>query len=299
MAEAQAIRLENLGKRFRGGVIALDSIELQVARGAIFGFIGPNGAGKTTTIRLMLDLIRPSAGRVELLGEDPRTAGPGLRSRIGYLPGELHLDERLTGRQTLAFLCGLRDVPVSTAVSLADRLGLDLDRRIGDLSRGNKQKVGIVQAFAHDPELVILDEPTSGLDPILQRDFHELLRERSRSGLTVFLSSHVLSELQEVATDVAMIREGKLLAVRDTAQMAREAPHRVMIRFADEVPADLFTGMSGASEVQVDGRVVRLLFQGEMDALIKAAANEDVVEFHSTEPSLEETFLQMYGAGRR
>ena len=299
MAGIQAIRLEGLSKRFRGGVVALESIDLQVEPGAIFGFIGPNGAGKTTTIRLMLDLIRPSAGRVQLLGEDPRTAGPQLRSRIGYLPGELRLDERLTGRQTLAFLCGLRDTPIPKALALAERLGLDLDRRIGDLSRGNKQKVGIVQAFAHEPELVILDEPTSGLDPILQRDFHELLRERSRSGLTVFLSSHVLSELQEIATDVAMIREGKLLAVRDTAEMGREAPHRVMIRFASDVPADMFAGLDGASEVQVDGKLARLLFRGEMDSLIKAAAEVEVVEFHSTEPSLEETFLQMYGAGNR
>ena len=299
MAESQAIRLEGLSKHFRGGVVALDSIDLEVATGSVFGFIGPNGAGKTTTIRLMLDLIRPSAGKVELLGEDPRTAGSILRSRIGYLPGELRLDERLTGRQTLAFLCDLRDTPMPKALALAERLGLDLDRRIGDLSRGNKQKVGIVQAFAHDPKLVILDEPTSGLDPILQRDFHELLRERSRSGLTVFLSSHVLSELQEVATDVAMIREGRLLAVRDTAEMGREAPHRVMIRFANDAPADMFTGLEGASEVEIEGKVARLLFRGEMDALIKAAASEEVVEFHSTEPSLEETFLEMYGAGNR
>lgn len=299
MSDPPPIRFSGVSKRFRKDVLALDSIDLRVERGSVFGFIGPNGAGKTTAIRLMLDLIRPSTGLIELLGEDPHTAGAGLRARIGYLPGELKLDERLTPRQTLSFLCQLRGTNLESAWSLAERFGLDLDRRIGELSRGNKQKVGIVQAFAHDPELVILDEPTSGLDPILQRDFHELLRERSRVGLTVFLSSHVLSELQEVATDVAMIRQGKLLAVRGTAEMGREAPHRVMVRFAGAVPPGLFDDLSGASQVQIDGKVARLLFRGEMDALIKAVANEKVVEFHSTEPSLEETFLQMYGAGDR
>ena len=295
MAGIKAIRLESLSKRFRGGVVALDTIDLEVAPGAVFGFIGPNGAGKTTTIRLMLDLIRPSSGRVELLGEDPRTAGAGLRSRIGYLPGELRLDERLTGRQTLSYLCGLRDVPHANVSTLAERLGLDLDRRVGELSRGNKQKVGIIQAFAHDPDLVILDEPTSGLDPILQRDFQALLRERTEQGTTVFLSSHVLSELQQVATEVGMIREGRLLAVRDIETMRREAPHKVMIRFAETPPREILDGLEGAGDLELDGPVVRLLFRGEMDALIKRIAALEVLELHSTEPDLEETFLRMYG----
>ena len=299
MSDPPPIKFSGVSKRYRGNLLALDSVDLQVERGSVFGFIGPNGAGKTTAIRLMLDLIRPSAGRIELLGEEPRSAGAALRSRIGYLPGELRLDERLTPRQTLTFLCQLHGGDLGDVWTLAERFGLDLDRKIGELSRGNKQKVGIVQAFAHDPELVILDEPTSGLDPILQRDFHELLRERARAGLTVFLSSHVLSELQEVATNVAMIREGRLLAVRDTEEMGREAPHRAMIRFEGDVPAGLFDELSGASQVQIDGKVARLLFRGEMDALIKAVAREKVIEFHSTEPSLEETFLQMYGAGDR
>ncbi len=270
-----------------------------VPTGSIFGFIGPNGAGKTTAIRLMLDLLRPTSGRVELLGENPRTAGSGLRSKIGYLPGEMGLDERLTARQTLSFYCDLHDTSAEKAFDLAARFGLDLDRRIRDLSRGNKQKVGIIQAFAHDPKLVILDEPTSGLDPILQRSFHGLLRERQEGGLTVFLSSHVLSELQQVATEVAMIRDGRLLAVRDTATMRREAPHKVMVRFASPPPDDLFEGLEGVSGIEYDGLVTRLLFRGEMDTLIKALATREVVELHSTEPDLEETFLRMYGEDAR
>lgn len=299
MTGAPAIRLEGLTKRFRGGVTALDEVDLTVPAGSIFGFIGPNGAGKTTAIRLMLDLLRPTSGRVELLGEDPRTAGSGLRSKIGYLPGEMGLDERLTARQTLSFYCDLHDTSAEKAFDLAARFGLDLDRRIRDLSRGNKQKVGIIQAFAHDPELVILDEPTSGLDPILQRSFHGLLRERQQEGLTVFLSSHVLSELQQVATEVAMIREGRLLAVRDTETMRREAPHKVMVRFSSPPPDELFEGLEGVSGIEHDGLVTRLLFRGEMDALIKALATREVVELHSTEPDLEETFLRMYGEGAR
>lgn len=299
MADSPAIRLAGLSKRFRGGVVALDSVDLEVQRGAIFGFIGPNGAGKTTAIRLMLDLIRPTDGTIELFGEDPRNAGAGLRARMGYLPGELTLDPRLTARQTLAFYCDLRGTPAEEAFELAGRFELDLNRRIGDLSRGNKQKVGIIQAFAHDPELVILDEPTSGLDPILQRSFQELLKEQADAGTTVFLSSHVLSELQQVATEVGMIREGRLLATRDIETMRREAPHKVMIRFATAPPGDLLAGIDGASEVEVDGPVTRLLFRGEMDGLIKAISNHEVLELHSTEPDLEETFLRMYGGEDR
>jgi ABC-2 type transport system ATP-binding protein len=294
-----AIRLEGLTKRFRGGVTALEEIDLTVPKGSIFGFIGPNGAGKTTAIRLMLDLLRPTSGQVELLGENPRTAGSGLRSKIGYLPGEMGLDERLTARQILSFYCDLHDTSAEKAFDLAARFGLDLDRRIRDLSRGNKQKVGIIQAFAHDPELVILDEPTSGLDPILQRSFHGLLRERQEGGLTVLLSSHVLSELQQVATEVAMIRDGRLLAVRDTETMRREAPHKVMVRFASPSPEDLFEGLEGVSGIEYDGLVTRFLFRGEMDTLIKTLATREVVELQSTEPDLEETFLRMYGEDAR
>lgn len=205
MSEA-AILTEDLTKRY-GKHQALDGLDLVVRRGEVFGFLGPNGAGKTTTIRLLLDLIRPTAGRVEVLGMDPRRQGREVRRRVGYLPGKLALYDRLTGREVLTYLGHLRDgVDWAHADSLARRLDLDLNRPIGALSRGNKQKVGLVQALMHRPELLILDEPTGGLDPLVQREFHRLVREASGEGRTVFLSSHVLGEVERVADRVGIIR---------------------------------------------------------------------------------------------
>ena len=295
--EQPAIRMEGLTKRFGRDTLAVDSIDLEVPRGSVFGFIGPNGAGKTTTIRMMCDLIRPTSGRVLVLDADPRRDGATLRERIGYLPGELRLDERLTPTEALAFFSNLRGAPVEPALELAERFDLPLDRKIGELSRGNKQKVGIVQAFAHDPELVILDEPTSGLDPILQRSFQELLTDRIGSGLTAFLSSHVLSELQQVATVVGMVKEGRLLAVRTVEEMSREAPHKVQVKFTEPPPAGFLDGIDGIRDVEVEGASVRLLSTGPMDRLVKALAEHEIVELHSTEPDLEETFLRLYEDG--
>lgn len=295
--EQPAIRMEGLTKRFGRETLAVDSIDLEVPPGSVFGFIGPNGAGKTTTIRMMCDLIRPTSGRVLVLGSDPRRDGATLRQRIGYLPGELRLDERLTPSEALAFFSNLRGVPVKPALELAERFDLPLDRKIGELSRGNKQKVGIVQAFAHDPDLVILDEPTSGLDPILQRSFQELLTDRVGSGLTAFMSSHVLSELQQVATVVGMVKDGRLLAVRTVEEMSREAPHKVQVKFTGPPPAGFLDGIDGIRDVEVDGATVRLLSTGPMDRLVKALAEHEIVELHSTEPDLEETFLRLYEDG--
>ncbi len=291
------IRTEGLTKVYRGGVVALDRLDLEVDVGEAFGFIGPNGAGKTTLIRILLDLLRPTAGQATVLGLDSRAAGVQLRSRIGYLPGELRLDERLTARETLTFLGrlqGMRDF--APAWALADRFDLPLDRPARELSKGNKQKVGIVQAFQHRPELVVLDEPTSGLDPILQQAFHELMRETRADGLTVFLSSHVLSELEHVADRVAMVHQGRLLAVQRIGELKRDAPHRVAIRFAAPVPEDLFAGVPGVAEAEVRGSLARLVVRGSMDAAIKRAAEHEVVDLDSVEPDLEEIFLAYYGA---
>ena len=291
------IQTRGLTKVFRGGVTALDKLDLDVRRGEIYGFIGPNGAGKSTTIRLLLDLLRPTAGSASVLGSDVRSGGTALRARLGYLPGELHLDERLTARQTLQFHATLRGVTDSgPGERLADRFRLPLDRPVGELSKGNKQKVGLVLAFFHDPELVILDEPTSGLDPILQQVFHELVEECHDRGVTVFLSSHVLSELEHTAGRVAMIREGRLLAVRSVEDLKRDAPHRVIIRFGDPVPPDLFDAVPEVSEVQFDGPVVRFVLRGSMAAAMRVAAQHEVVHLTSTEPDLEEIFLSLYDA---
>ncbi len=291
------IHTRGLTKVFPGGVRALDELDLEVMRGEIYGFIGPNGAGKSTTIRLLLDLLRPTSGSASVLGSEVRQGGTALRSRLGYLPGELHLDERLTARETLQFHGQLRGVTDTRAGELlAERFQLPMDRPAGELSKGNKQKVGLMLAFFHDPELVILDEPTSGLDPILQQVFHELVEECHDRGVTVFLSSHVLSELEHTAGRVAMIREGRLLAVRSVEDLKRDAPHRVIIRFGDPVPADLFDAVPEVSEVQFDGPVVRFVLRGSMAGAMRVAAQHEVVHLTSTEPDLEEIFLNLYDA---
>ena len=291
-----AIRTEKLTKTYGGGVVALADLDLEVEHGEIFGFIGPNGAGKTTTIRLLLDLLHPTSGRAEVLGLDVRNRGIEARARLGYLPGELHLDERLTARATLRFFNRLHGIGDEPGEALAKRLDLPLDRPIGQLSRGNKQKVGIVQAFAHEPELVILDEPTSGLDPILQHVFQDLLEEARDRGATAFLSSHVLSELEHTATRIGMVRNGRLLAVQSIGDLKRNAPHRVAIRFAEPVPADLFEGVPGVASARVEGTLARLVVRGSMDAALKRAAAHEVVDLTSVEPDLEEIFLTFYDA---
>ncbi len=292
-----AIRTEKLTKVYGRDVVALQDVDLEVQRGEAYGFIGPNGAGKTTMIRLLLDLLRPTSGRAEVLGVDPRTAGVGARARIGYLPGELRLDGRLTARETLAHFARLRGMgDLREAWALAERFDLPLDRPARELSKGNKQKVGIVQAFQHRPELVVLDEPTSGLDPILQQEFHVLLREARESGQTAFISSHVLSELEHVADRVGMVHRGRLLAVQRIGELKRDAPHRVAIRFAAPVPPTLFDGVPGVAEAEVRGSLARLIVRGSMDAAVKAAAAHEVVDFDSVEPDLEEIFLAYYGA---
>ena len=212
-----AVTTRGLTKRY-GSHTALHGIDLDIRRGSVFGMIGPNGAGKTTTMRLLLDIIRPSGGELRVLGESPRAGGAGLRRRVGYLPGELHLQARVRARELLSHYAEISgDVRPGTVESLADRLGLDLGRPVRNLSKGNKQKVGLIQAFMHEPELLVLDEPTSGLDPLVQQEFHAMLREAKANGQTVFLSSHVLSEVQQTADDIAILRSGRIVNQRRRA----------------------------------------------------------------------------------
>jgi len=289
-----AIRTTALTKRFRA-LTALDALDLEVNRGEVFGYIGPNGAGKSTTIRLLLDLLRPTSGHAELLGQDVRRHGAEVRRRLGYLAGELSLYESLSGRDVLTFLARLRGgVDDSRVDELIERFGLPPDRRIRDLSKGNKQKIGLIQAFMHDPEVLILDEPTSGLDPLLQQTFHELVREVQRDGATVLLSSHVLSELEYVADRVAMIRQGKLLAVARIEELKRAAPRRVAVSFAQPIPPDAFNGLQGVGDVEVRGALARFTVTGDMDAVIKAIAHHHVVSLTAQEPDLQDLFLSSY-----
>lgn len=280
-----------------GGRRGLDGLDMEVQAGEVFGFLGPNGAGKTTTIRILLDLIRPTSGEARVLGTDPREGGAALRRRLGYLPGDFIVDGGQSSRDLLTHLGHLRgDVPRQRIAELAERLGLDLRVRIRSLSKGNRQKVGIIQAFMHDPELLVLDEPTSGLDPLLQQTFLDLVREAKANGQTVFMSSHVLSEVQQSADRVGIIRDGRMIAVEAVETLRRRAVRRVEVHFDQPVPAEAFADLDGVTDARVDGAVLRCRLAGRADALIKAAARYPVEGIVVEEPDLEELFLTYYRA---
>lgn len=287
-----AIRTEGLTKMY-GHNRGLTGLDLAVDQGEVFGFLGPNGAGKTTTIRLLLDLIRPTAGASWVLGHDPRQVA--VRRRIGYLAGDFVVDGRQTAAQLLTYLANLRGgVAPGRIEQLASRLDLDLRRQIKDLSKGNRQKVGVIQAFMHEPDLLILDEPTTGLDPFLQQEFVAMVREAKANGQTVFMSSHVLSEVQQSADRVGIIREGRLVTVEQVADLRKRALRRVEVVFDEPVLANEFAALPGVSDVTVDGTTLHCRLDGLADPLIKAAAGHQVVSFLSEEPDLEELFFHFY-----
>ena len=291
------VKVYAAGSRLRrgGGVRALDGVDLEVGRGEVFGFLGPNGAGKSTLIRVALDLLRPTDGEVEVLGMTPRAGGPQLRARVGYLPGELVLRGRATAGELLHDLSRLRGGAGRERIApLAERFGLELDRPIRSLSKGNKQKVGVIQALMHEPELLILDEPTSGLDPLLQRAFLDLVLEARAAGASVFMSSHVLSEVEDVADRVAIIREGRIVDVDDIASLRHRAGQAVQLHFAAPVPAEEFVDVPGVEELVVDGRTVTCRLHGEPDALLKVAARHHVVDWSAQSRELEDLFLDFY-----
>lgn len=293
-AEPSAVEIVGLSK-FYGNSRGVEGLSFNVEGGTVFGFLGPNGAGKTTTIRLLLDLIRPSAGEARVLGHDVNRESLAVRRLCGYLPGDLHLPERERAGNLLSHLSRLRGQSCEREIEeLSDRLGLDLRRRIGDLSKGNRQKVGIVAAFMHDPQLLILDEPTSGLDPLRQRDVQALIAERASAGRTVFLSSHALEQVEHVAEKVGIIREGRLVAVEQVSALRQRALRRVEVRFAGGVPAGL-DRIHGVSNLTVEGSLVRMDIEGSMDSLIKAVAIHEVRTLSSERPELDEIFLAYYG----
>jgi beta-exotoxin I transport system ATP-binding protein len=298
MADTPAIQTEALVKRYgRRGTTALKGLDLTVATGEVFGFLGPNGAGKSTTIRILLDLIRPTSGQVSVFGTDPRSSH-GLRGKLGYLAGDFVVNGKQTGRELLTYLGDLRGgVPAQRIDELASTLDLDLTKRIGSLSKGNKQKLGVVQAFMHRPALLVLDEPTSGLDPFLQQQFVELVHEAAGNGQTVFMSSHVMSEVQQTCQRVGIIREGSLVAVEHIDDLRKRALRRIEVHFDAPVPASVVTGVAGVLEPAVDGNILRCKLSGEADALVKALAQHHVVDLISEEPELEELFFTYYKHG--
>ncbi|MBF6079594.1 ABC transporter ATP-binding protein [Nocardia beijingensis] len=288
------IELQELTKTY-GSRRGLMELSLEVRRGEVFGYLGPNGAGKSTTIRLMLDLIRPTAGSARVLGLDPRRDAVQLHSRIGYLAGDFVVPGRRRVGATLRFLAALRgEVPSQRIDALCERLELDQDARVSALSKGNRQKLGLVQAFMHTPQLLILDEPTSGLDPIGQQVFLEMVAEASGNGQTVFMSSHIMSEVEAVADRVGIIREGRLVALSTVSGLRANAVRDVEVTFAEPVTVAEFAALPAVRDVQVDGAVLRCQVTGSPDEFLRAVVTHRVTGLLVTEPALEDLFHGYY-----
>ncbi len=296
MPEPAAIETHGLSKTYGRAVRALVDLDLRVAPGEVFGYLGPNGAGKSTTIRLLLDLIHPTAGRASVFGLDTRADGVAARRRVGYLPGDLRLAGSLTGREQLESLARLRGrVDESLRNELCERLEVILDRPIRQLSKGNRQKIGLVQAFMHRPDLVVLDEPSAGLDPLLQNEVRALLRQTAAEGRTVFLSSHSLDEVQHIADRVGIIRSGRLVDVDSVEGLRERSVRHVTIVFAEPVDSATFAAVDGVRVGGADGTAIRLSApETAMDALVKVAARHPIVDFISRPADLEEIFLDLY-----
>ncbi len=298
MAEAPVIETFGLSKRY-GPVQALNDLNLTVRPGDIFGFLGPNGAGKTTTIRLLLDLIRPSRGYARVLGLDTRSQSLEMRRRVGYMAGEVALYEQMTGGELLSLLSDLRGGGhMPRAHQLAERLDLDLRRRIGDYSSGMKQKLALIAALSSAPELLILDEPTKGLDPLAQLEVYAILAEERGRGCTVFFSSHILPEVERVCNRVGIVREGRLVAVEDVDSIRHKRVRRLTVTFAGPVAADALR-MEGVEVVSMDGDRAELAVHGHVPDLLQRLAALPVVDFVFPEATLEDTFMKFYGGEAR
>jgi ABC-2 type transport system ATP-binding protein len=293
------IETDGLTKRY-GAARGIDDLSITVEPGEIFGFLGPNGAGKTTTVRTLLDLLHPTSGTARLFGLDSHRDTVAIRARLGNLPGDFAYDQRRTGRELLGFLAALRGLDgLGRAPELAGRLGASLDRPLGQLSRGNRQKIGLIQALFHDPELLVLDEPTTGLDPLMQEEVLAVLDEARERGRTVFLSSHELDEVERVCDRVGIIREGRLAAVEKVSELTGKGFRHVHIEFAAPVDAGEFAALAGVRDLRADGRTVDFAAAGNLDALVKAAARHPVVDMELTRPTLEEVFITYYGDAER
>jgi ABC-2 type transport system ATP-binding protein len=296
VAKQAAIRTFGLTKAY-GDILSLFNLDLEVSRGEVFGFLGPNGSGKTTTIRLLLDFIRPTSGRAEILGLDTRKHAFDLRRRVGNLPGDFMIYPQLTVDAFFKLCSGGRPGGMERARTLAERFGLDPGRKVGTLSSGNRQKAGLVQSLMHDPELVILDEPTSGLDPLVKEEFYGLVDEEKGRGKTIFLSSHVLPEIERICDRVGIVREGRLIAVEKVDSLKRHKRRRMAVTFAMPVPgAALNWGADGAVEVLASGNdhLELSIPEGSVDGVVKILAGLPVADLVFPEATLEEAFMSLY-----
>ncbi len=296
-----AIKTDGLTKYY-GNVPGIIDLDLSVARGEVFGFLGPNGAGKTTTIRMLLNFLFPTEGSARVLGLDIVSDSVEIRRRTGYLPGDLALYDTMTARELLLYFSNLRKVDTTKRVAeLADQFDLDLDRRIKDYSTGNRQKVGLINAFMHDPELLILDEPTAGLDPLMQQEFNALVADTKAAGRTMFLSSHILSEVDRVADRAGIVRDGRLVAVDTIEAFKAKARATVALRFASPVPVEEFQSCDGVVLVGVrePGNLLVITVAGSVDAVIKTAAKYHVESISTRDGELEEVFLSYYSGEAR
>ena len=291
------IRTAGLTKHY-GAIRALDALDIEVREGEIFGFLGPNGAGKSTAIRLLLGYIHPTAGGGEVLGHDIVRDSVEIRRRIGYLPGGIALYDTLTGLEQLDFLARLSRRAPSRRAELCERLELStqtLNRLVRDYSRGMRQKIGIVQALQHDPELAVLDEPSEGLDPLMQRAFYDILERLKQEGHTIFFSSHVLSEVERICDRVAIIKDGKLVAVEEIARLRARRRRNVTLQVEGAPP--VLAGVRGVADLQTrDGRVTCTV-DGDIGPFLAALASVRVVDLTIEVPRLEEAFLDFYGGG--
>jgi len=296
VSEHPIIRVQHLAKSF-GAVTAVNDVSFDVQPGEVFAFLGPNGAGKTTTIRSLMALIHPDSGTARIAGLDCWSQSVEIKRLVGYIPGEPSLDPNLTGGQILEYFANLRGgVDRAYLKKLIERFDLDTSRKFRQYSTGNKRKVVLIQAFMHRPRVLILDEPTSGLDPLNQQEFDAMVKEAGEEGRTVFLSSHVLSEVEKTCSRVAIIRVGSIVRIGGVAELKDIKRYEITILFGQAVPADSFKTVEGVAEVEElnNGHALRIAMQGPADAVIKAAAKYQVVSFTSYEPSLEDIFLRYY-----
>jgi len=287
------IVIEKLEKSY-GKIRAVRGISMSVERGEIFGFLGPNGAGKTTTIRCMLDVIRPSAGTIRIQGLDAQRDKLALHQYIGYLPGDVRLPGQMTGKQVINYFSRLQGREPVLLNDLIARFDVEVKRPMKGYSKGMRQKIGIVLAFMCDPDILILDEPTSGLDPLLQKTFHEFLLEEQARVKTVFMSSHIMSDVEKVCHRVAVIRQGEIVTVEEVEALREKAGQRVIVEFGDAVPQEELARIPGVSMVSKVNRSYHFDVSGSMDPLIKALSPHEVVRLQAEEAPLEEVFLKFY-----